>query len=165
MYDTLDPRKAGDMAIVSIQAQHQSNCDSYLVPQPQVLVAGAGINRQRKRAAIIIKCGPKSYEFINGRGGEGGKGHVPRVPPPPIPPGSAAGGSPSTAVSVGSGAETRYLIYPTHTLRRSGYVYIYHCLYIETYSVTFTGERYKKYLSAKAGALTCKRKVIICPAK
>ena len=24
-----------------------------------------GINRQRKRAAIIIKCGPKSYEFIN----------------------------------------------------------------------------------------------------
>ena len=33
-----------------------------------------GINRQRKRAAIIVKCGPKSYEFINGGGGgvEGG---------------------------------------------------------------------------------------------
>ena len=47
----------------------------------------AGINRQRNRAAItcIIKCGPKSYEFINGRGGGGG-GHVPRVPPPPDPP-------------------------------------------------------------------------------
>ena len=29
----------------------------------------AGINRQRKCAAIIIKCGPKSYEFINGGGG------------------------------------------------------------------------------------------------
>ena len=37
-----------------------------------------GINRQRKRAAIIIKCGPKSYEIINGGGG----GHVPRVPSP-----------------------------------------------------------------------------------
>ena len=43
----------------------------------------ADINRQRNRAAIIIKCGPKSYEFINGRGGGG---HVPRVPPPPPPP-------------------------------------------------------------------------------
>ena len=34
----------------------------------------AGINRQCKCAAIIIKCGPKSYQFING--GEGGGGHV-----------------------------------------------------------------------------------------
>ena len=34
------------------------------------------INRQRKRAVIIIKCGPKSYEFIYRRGGGGG-GHVP----------------------------------------------------------------------------------------
>ena len=46
----------------------------------------ADINRQRKRAAIIIKCGPKSYEFINGRGGGGG--HVPQVAPHPS--GSAA---------------------------------------------------------------------------
>ena len=36
----------------------------------------AGINRQRKCAAIFIKCGPKSYEFINGAGGGGGGGHV-----------------------------------------------------------------------------------------
>ena len=42
----------------------------------------ADINRQRNRAAIIKKCGPKSYEFINGGGG----GHVPRVSPPPPPP-------------------------------------------------------------------------------
>ena len=33
----------------------------------------AGINRQRKCAAIIIKCGPKSYEFINGGGGWGAR--------------------------------------------------------------------------------------------
>ena len=45
----------------------------------------ADINRQRNHAAIIIKCGPKSYEFINGGGGGGG-GDVPRVPPPPPPP-------------------------------------------------------------------------------
>ena len=44
----------------------------------------AGINRQRKRAAIIIKCGPRSYEFINGRV-EGGE-HMPRVRPPLDPP-------------------------------------------------------------------------------
>ena len=47
------------------------------------------INRQRKRASIIIKSGPRSYEFIYWGGGGGGGGHVPRVPPPP-PPGSAA---------------------------------------------------------------------------
>ena len=46
----------------------------------------AGINRQRKRAAIIIKCGPKSYEFINGGGGGGGGGTCPEYPSP----GSAA---------------------------------------------------------------------------
>ena len=31
------------------------------------------------RTSKHIKCGPKSYEFINGKGGGG---HVPRVPPP-----------------------------------------------------------------------------------
>ena len=36
----------------------------------------ADINRQRKRAAIIIKCGPKSYEIYKWKGG-GGVGHVP----------------------------------------------------------------------------------------
>ena len=41
-----------------------------------------GMN-SRAASAIIIKCGPKSYEFINGRGGGGGGGQVPRVPPPP----------------------------------------------------------------------------------
>ena len=34
----------------------------------------AGINRQCKCAAIIIKCGPKSYQFINGGEGGGGGG-------------------------------------------------------------------------------------------
>ena len=43
----------------------------------------ADINR---RAAIIIKCCPKSYEFINGRGGGGGGARAPRTPPPLDPP-------------------------------------------------------------------------------
>ena len=38
-----------------------------------------GINRQRKRAAIIIKCGPKSYELVY-EGGGGGT--CPGSPPP-----------------------------------------------------------------------------------
>ena len=51
-----------------------------------------GINRWRKHAAIIIKCSPKSYEFIFGRGGGGGGGETralsypPPPPPPPDPP-------------------------------------------------------------------------------
>ena len=47
-----------------------------------------GINRWRKHAAIIIKCSPKSYEFIFGRGGGGGGGGETRAlsyPPPPPP--------------------------------------------------------------------------------
>ena len=50
-----------------------------------------GINRWRKHAAIIIKCSPKSYEFIFGRGGGGGGGgggetRALSYPPPPPPP-------------------------------------------------------------------------------
>ena len=48
-----------------------------------------GINRWRKHAAIIIKCSPKSYEFIFGRGGGGGDTCT-ELPPPPPPSGSAA---------------------------------------------------------------------------
>ena len=44
-----------------------------------------GINRWRKHAAIIIKCSPKSYEFIFGRGG-GGETRALSYPPPPPPP-------------------------------------------------------------------------------
>ena len=49
-----------------------------------------GINRWRKHAAIIIKCSPKSYEFIFGRGGGGGGDTCTELPPPPPPSGSAA---------------------------------------------------------------------------
>ena len=43
-----------------------------------------GINRQRKRAAIIIKCGPKSYEFIYERTyGRGGCSSTRSTPPLP----------------------------------------------------------------------------------
>ena len=54
------------------------------------------INRQRKHAAIIIKCSPKSYEFIYGRGGGGGGGGGGRggTCPESPPPGSAAAISP-----------------------------------------------------------------------
>ena len=50
-----------------------------------------GINRQRKRAAIIIKCDPKSYEFIYGwtygRGGcSSTRSTTPSPPPPPDTP-------------------------------------------------------------------------------
>ena len=42
-----------------------------------------GINRQRKRTAIIIKRGPKRYEFINGRTyGRGGCSSTRSTPPP-----------------------------------------------------------------------------------
>ena len=45
-----------------------------------------GINRWRKHAAIIIKCSPKSYEFIFGRGGGGGgETRALSYPPPPSP--------------------------------------------------------------------------------
>ena len=44
-----------------------------------------GINRQHKRAAIIIKCGPKSYD-MEGLWPRGVLKHPEPPPPPPPPP-------------------------------------------------------------------------------
>ena len=79
-------KRGGGFLSVSGPIRKAGGMIMYWGAQGIVKFMHTGINRQCKRAAINIKCGPKSYEFIFRGGGGGGGARTPSSTPldPPL---------------------------------------------------------------------------------